>query len=369
MKLKRNGSQDLNLFSRRWWFSAGRNFFWLALVTVLIWVYADNEFIDTDRLSVTIRLTAGSAQTMVLIAQREEKGAYDEIEHQDARLVFDVRGSRSSLTRLGRRIGSSNAVVPYDVATGRKAEVYKIDSREVIREALGLDKLGLTVLFALPAEITDVRLDQVVETELPVELEWQSAEFEPLYDPPKASIRISKLRWDGIKARTVEQQRVLKTERQPVTARKPDEEFPVDKAKIIPIVAGEQVRLMQDTVSLTARVPPQEVRRAEVKIPKVQMLTPPTWATDGTWDKFTVKPSDPTRWINVPIKIIGAPKRVEQIEKEPGRIVAYVVLTEDDMKPTIGWRKKVVIYLPEGIRFDGLPPDIELSIQVEKKQE
>jgi hypothetical protein len=53
-------------FSRTWWLSRSRNALFVALVTVLVWVYADVEFTDQMELTATLQFVVPPGSNLVL---------------------------------------------------------------------------------------------------------------------------------------------------------------------------------------------------------------------------------------------------------------------------------------------------------------
>ena len=52
-------------FSRRWWLRGLRTLFWIALISVLIWLYADLEHSKEREFRATIRLNTGKSSSLV----------------------------------------------------------------------------------------------------------------------------------------------------------------------------------------------------------------------------------------------------------------------------------------------------------------
>ncbi len=58
---------DLDRFSRDWWISGARTLLWVAVVTILIWVYADMRFTDRRTLLATVRLSTAPGSQLTLM--------------------------------------------------------------------------------------------------------------------------------------------------------------------------------------------------------------------------------------------------------------------------------------------------------------
>ncbi|MHC4982012.1 MAG: YbbR-like domain-containing protein [Planctomycetota bacterium] len=330
MKLKDYDKQDITRFSRRWWFLAGRSLFWAAIVTLLIWVYADMEFIDTETVTATVRLTAGDGRDEVLLAYRQGEQRYEEIPYRDVKLTFRARGSRSSLNKFKSRFSGSGPHFIHDVSKMLAPGKHNIPAADVLQYAPDRERLNIGVGSPSPREIRDVHLDEVIEREVFVELDWEDSQLKPKIDKREVKIRISNLRWQQIE----ESQPVLKTEKQNLHGRMPGEEFIIENVAIIPEIAGETVRLTEPTIDIKVKLEPQAMKKATINIPVVWILTPRTWPSDGTWEKFTLILSDRTPWKNVPIEVAGPPDEVNELIRDPSKAQAYIVLTKVDMTHT-----------------------------------
>jgi len=357
MKLRSPEKQSVPRFSRRWWFSTGKSFFWVAIVTILIWVYADMEFIVTETLPVTLRLNTGDGKSKVLLADRERPYGeqYEELEYQDVKFTMRVRGSSSVVTRLSQRIRGLAAPIPFDIGVGHEPGKQDISAAEILKEVLSLDKLGTSIVSASPAVIKNVHLDKVSDREVPVLLDFEDSELtpQPQPQPQLVHILVSEKRWRDIEVKASSEQRVLKTEKQSIRGRKAGTKFTID-AKIIPRIAGMPVRLTRTTVSFEVELPEagQEMTTLEVKL-NVQVITPAAWSSQKIWDRFAFEPDEKrSNWSNVPVQIAGPAKDIEELKRRLNEVQAYLVLTEALMQhgetPMTG---EVVIKLPAGLRL------------------
>ena len=66
-------------FSLAWWAEGGRNFFFVALVTLLIWVYADMDVADKGNFQATVVLTTGDSADVELLPPREVEINFTEV--------------------------------------------------------------------------------------------------------------------------------------------------------------------------------------------------------------------------------------------------------------------------------------------------
>ena len=59
-------AQSARRFSRSWWFAQARALAWTAVITLLIWIYADLEFTEVHEFTITVHFEAAPGSTLVL---------------------------------------------------------------------------------------------------------------------------------------------------------------------------------------------------------------------------------------------------------------------------------------------------------------
>ena len=115
MAMSRYYTEEIPRFSRRWWLQTGRNTFWIFVVTVLIWVFADLEFTDDEELRATIRMTIGNSKDLVLLDRNDAQ-------QRDVNVTFRVQGSRGSLNNYVQelqKVREGSAIIEYDLTKAR----------------------------------------------------------------------------------------------------------------------------------------------------------------------------------------------------------------------------------------------------------
>ena len=75
-------------YTRAWWLARAHNALWVLLATLLVWIYADVEYIKEEDFDAAIELGAVPGRQLVLLS--------------NSRLPvhFRVRGRRSSIDRF-----------------------------------------------------------------------------------------------------------------------------------------------------------------------------------------------------------------------------------------------------------------------------
>jgi len=139
-------------FTRKWWISGLYTFVWVAIITILVWTYADQEFTTDRELVVTVRLTTGRSTSRVL-------------KSTDTHVItVRVQGNRNEIDRLAPGEGKAALEISYDVSKVPKLGRSGLDAAGVIDEELGISKAHLSILSVSPALI-DIELGR---PELPV---------------------------------------------------------------------------------------------------------------------------------------------------------------------------------------------------------
>ncbi|MFB3891528.1 MAG: hypothetical protein ACE15C_05835 [Phycisphaerae bacterium] len=346
-------------FSGAWWASVTRNFAWVCLVTVLIWVYADLEKTETRDFTIRISLTTGSAGNLDL------PGA----NLRDLRVA--VRGANTSIEDFQRWLQAHGGTLQYDVSRDYKPgpSVIVAPAWTVVSHAADLTAKGLSIASVEPATIS-FRLDRVIEVpDVPVEFQYTGAtQVTAVVDPPKVNIRVAESAWEKVKAALPEAQRVLKTRQ--VDLANADTSKPII-AEIVPSIVIKpndpdeppvKVQPSRDTVSVTVQVKLAVATRTFTIVPRLEM--PPAWADDDTWLQYKLVRKPNESWTKE-ITVTGPKTDVDSLKSED--IDAYVVLRDDDKKPTETFPpREVIVRFPAGLKVS-LSEKPTVSFKLEKR--
>lgn len=127
-------ARGLPRFTRKWWIGGLYTFFWVAIITILVWTYADQEFTTDRELVVTVRLTTGDSTS-------------HELKSADAhKITVQVQGNRDAVDRLAPGEGKAALEVVYDVSKIDKLGSIRLDAEDIIDEGLGISKAHLSIL-------------------------------------------------------------------------------------------------------------------------------------------------------------------------------------------------------------------------------
>jgi len=325
---------DAERLSPTWWLARVRNVFWVFVITAMIWVYADLEVSELRQFTATLHLRAPKAGQIVLLTPAETT------------VTFWAKGSRRSLEEFQRWLDDSGDVIEYDLSAYEPGE-YKIPTEQLLNRSDDLLRQGLSVQRAEPGPIV-IHLDELVSREVAVRLDHVGGvlDGEPRLSPPAVTVTAAKSVWEQIDEAT--DAPVIRTTRQDLSQRRAGE--PVTfSAALVASAAGQTVQLNPQAVDVTLTVSQQTDQRTLTI--NVRVISPPEWASDGTWEQYELQRKDPLAW-RAEITVLGAKTDLDQLRPED--VQAFVELSEDDKQPVESWLERQV-----EIRF---PPDTQLQL-------
>lgn len=332
-------------FSRDWWIGGLRNLIWVALVTVLIWVYADMEFIDTATISsVTLNLNTDSKPRLTLLTPSEHT------------ITFEVSGSQTSLERLRGQIETAGSTITCDVSRNYDAGQTTVSIAELLAQAEDIDLRGIAVESSDPRNIT-IDLDPLTTIEdVPVELQWTGAKLEADPSPQTVTVSVSKSLWNqaNITNPTLKTQ-VIDLSRYPVGPQ-------TLRAQINPRIGDLRVNVEPAWVSFDVQIV-NPLASAEIPT-TVQMLCPSAWGEPGdtTWQEYELRRDEAgdSDW-RPELKIVGPSQNLL-----PENVTAYIQLTEEDKGPVGSWLTQdiTVVFKPgTDLQLQGPPPSVRYKMQ------
>ncbi len=312
-------------FSRRWFLDGLRTFAWVALITFLIWVYADLHFTVEEEVRVRLAIHASSSgEPMVVLSKKELP------------VVLRVKGNRHVIRRLeGNRLR-------YDA--GRElgpGEHRGLATVDLLERVPALRRAPVQILGADPAEMTIVVEAQELLREVPVELDPTGGEAEePRIEPARVDLLVPASQRHLVGADRPLKVRIDLSQMAPgqVVRQKCEVQAP-------PGVTGAVIRPAAVAVSLTVASRPSRTFRVPI-----QVQAPNEWFSDDTWQRYELKKQSPLEWTRQ-ITVTGNRIRLEKLRAEDIR--AYIVLDEGSLKPTDAWYDgRVIVELPEGLVAD-----------------
>jgi len=325
-------SQQARRFTRRWWLGGLRTLLWVSLITVLIWMYADMEFTREREFRVTLRLTTGGSEGLVIISDRKV------LPRKDEEVVFKAAGSSTGLDALEGRLKSAGSVIECDLSSMGPQEAV-LSVADIISKKIEPGKDGLTMAGAAPSVVPVTLDERITVSDVPVDFEYAGAELAapPVKTPPTASIRVARSQWEPLKGRNPS----LKTV--PVNLQKVDVSREII-AEISPFIGDVQVAPEPLRISVRLQVKELTEDRA-VKI-SVQVMLPPTWLEDDTWKRYALVRKDPADWTKMEITVSGSKDELAKLK--PENVEACLILNDSDKKPLGSWlSREISIRLPE----------------------
>jgi len=345
---RRLHSEEPSPLTRRWWFGRIRNALWILLVSVLIWIYADMQHTETQEITAYVVLYTTNPDQTITSPTR-------------IKVVFTLVGSRKNLEAF-RDKHSNRDLLKFDLAKAGPGSGGAIPTLKILRQTPDLVKLGLSVQSVSP-ETIEVRLDEVVEHDVPVEFvpTGRAIAGPPTVTPPRIKIRVPQTVWARILNRTGSKPKLQSV---PVDLRgyEPGKSVTIKNVKLQDQIAGEAVALTgTTTVSVTAKIGQHtDVKEFNVS---VGILSPATWAEDGTWEKLVLVRKDPLEW-RPRIKVTGSKTDIEKARE--GLVEAYVILEDRHKKAIESWEtEEVQIRFLGGLQLHlvGSPPKVRFKMQ------
>ncbi len=327
-------------FTSQWWLGGVRDFFFIATISLLVWIYADMTVTEDIDIAATIVLTTENCDDMVLLSPPE------------VNVTFKLGGTRKGLSDFQRELEKRMELIHYDLARLQSAGEYELATENILNNSEGPSFEALTILSASPAKIS-ISLESLVTQKARVELDYVGATLtaEPKIDPAEVNLVITQrdlaeIPTDGGATGLI----VLKTRRLDLRDAPTGEPFTREVEVIPPKVSHSAVRVEPKTVSVTIAID-QRTGERTVTV-GVRAAGPATWAEKGgVWNEYQLVKKDPLEW-RPQITVQGAKKDLEKLR--PDDVEAYIMLREDDKTPVGSWLSRSVT-----VRF---PPDADLQL-------
>ena len=331
-------------FSRQWWLGGLHTFFWVAVVTGLVWIYADLQFVDKAKLKARFVLTTGQSDIEILSGSE-----------RDFELDFEVSGNSWIVDRFKRDLAdltSRGARLKYDVSPLDPGKEHLIDTENILNTATGVAQSGLRII-SISRPSVRVHLDRVLEQPVRVKFSSGGATLDgtATIDPPEVTIRVGAKAWEEILR--AQNKPEIETVEVDLTDGVPTPR-PVDLLKDI---AGVDVRPKPAQVSVTYKV--RELTDELSFNVSVRPLSPLSWYSDESWKRYTLEVKDESEW-RPSITVLGPRTDLDQLRNRTTEVDAYIVLTENDKQPVSWLPGKVIIRFPSDlqIRLKGEPPTV-----------
>jgi hypothetical protein len=323
-------------FSRPWWTEQVRNFSWVAVVTVLIWIYADMEFTENKDFTMALHFKTTPGSKLALLSDN------------DVELTFRARGNHGSLEKfedLKKHNGNRMEIDVSDFPPGNSS----VSVEDLLSRDGDLAKSGLTVTSASQKQV-QFRLDRLISQEVPVKLDYTGATLspEPALTPKTMRIEVAQSRWEQIRQEHPDP--TLLTE--PVNLQKVDTSKPL-KLMVLPAIGSVGVQLPEKH-EVEVRVQIKTLTEQIALTINVRVVEPVSWLspTDNTWKEFEFVRKDPLEW-RKQVMVTGPRQDLEMLKAREQEVTAFVTLTDEDKKP-VSWNMRTV-----KVSF---PPDLQVKL-------
>jgi hypothetical protein len=317
-------------FSREWYLEGLRTAVWVAIITALIWVYADIHFTKEEELQVTLLIHPPEEMIVLspsVIAVR-----------------LKVKGRKYVIDQFG------GTQLSYDPAEELQPGLHRdVSTIDIIRRLLDVRRAGLEVISAQPGRL-DIHLDRLERVPgVPVVLDYPLAKV--------SGVKLSPERVDLLVPASRAGQIVKEGLR--ILARvKPTGNLPVGEPvtrQVLLVAPGPGCRLVPEAVMATFTVS-EQVGKKEFVVP-VRIQMPWAWTADDSWSKYKIE-TKPGETRTRTIVVSGSPIDLEQLSA--GTIRAYIVVTEQDKRPLESWSPgEVRVQFPDPRKFrlaEPVPP-------------
>lgn len=328
-----------------------REFGLVALVTILIWLFAEAESVRTEvrTVSIEIRATPDSLKVVALAQDQNWTGT----------VQVKFEGSNSAIERIRQVLQAPIVLVPGD-GLPLEAGEHPVDLRQALGRRQSIRGLGVTVAEVTPAFV-QVQIDDLVSVEVVVRVEIDEAVV--LESPPellRSTVTLwlpAALRDDlGESPEAIARLEVRDLEGLPEGLRQ-EKVIRLDPPEAVRGLAGVRLDPPQVTVALTLRS-----RTETYEIPSVPVHVRLPAVEVNNW--IVKIPGDRQSLLN--ISVSGPSELIKRIRDgahpDPIRIVAVVVLTPDDLEQAITQKEAVFKTLPGLLRFEAADLVVPLEI-------
>lgn len=306
-----------------------RTFLWVALVTVLVWVWADLERTDeATGQRVSLRVTAPRDTDLLIERPDPETGV---------EIAFNCAGPQAGLSELLRVLGEGRQRLTVSAKRDWAAGPHTIDTLEALNDWPLLKRYGVTAHSAEPAEI-NVQVDRWAPRTAKVKFEYSGAllESEPSIQPQTVDVHVPESKLGDVEELTISTVSV------DLTTLAAGQET-VRQVDLAPRVNGTPVRLAtQPTrVQVTFR---KQANFKTLQVPvQIRLSVPPVVAEQIAREGYVLERRDESEWRRELI-IQGASVEIDRLK---GMAVSAIVeIVPEDLSPVSNLERDVTVVLP-----------------------
>ena len=317
----------------------------VVLVTLLVWVFAENESLRTQPLEVSVRLEATREDRLLTPASGAGREAWD----GGVRLV--VEGSVASVERLRTQV-----IEGVTLRAGEQLQLQEGDNSVDLATALQRHRAfaGVTVREAEPRSL-DVRVDTLEEIELPVAGVAEDVELTAAPSPGVVRVRAPRRLIEALPDGATAQARLTPA----MLASAPE-----GRLEVIPGVRVFAPEPLGGRPGVTITPPAVDVsvtlrsRSAFTVLATTPVHVRLPAAELGDWDVSIVGAS-----VLRDVRVSGPKDLIERIERNELPVVATVTLTFEDLERGIESKAARFTTLPTPLQFEVEDPTVRLEIR------
>jgi hypothetical protein len=185
-----------------------------------------------------------------------------------------------------------------------------------------------------------------------------------MVQPARTAVQVPQKAWEEIQRKLSAQEKkpALKTKLQDLTGKTPGTTVRLTDVQVVPSIEGVPVTPEVKTVNAT--VPIRERATTKGFTVTVRVLTPPVWATDGTWQDYVLEGKNGSSEWRKTVNVAGSNTDLEKLKGDD--IDAYFVLRDENKTRSETFdQEKVIITFPEGlgVKLDGPAPTVEFKLR------
>lgn len=331
-----------------------RTLVWVFLITVLVWVWADLERTGDADVAVTFKVVPPPNSNIHVTGLDDGQGL----------VLFTVSGPQRKVEEFQQRLTHEPAV--YEVQADRSWTVGKrrLDTVELLNEWPRIRDAGLNVHSATPPAI-DVEVERWKEVQAKVFFKYTGAILaeKEIINPDKVAIRVPEkdLARIGYNPQSGAEP-IIETDEINLKGDPADTKI-TRTVDLSTGIAGVQVDPVgAPRVDVTFRIA-RRLSKATVPI-SVDVLVPRNWLEQRLLDGYVLLRKPNPEWPRE-LAIEGPKEEIDKIAKDPQSIRAYVVLTDDDLRP-VSWAEYTIkVDLPPGVRVDPAT-NLKVELRLEK---
>jgi hypothetical protein len=294
----------------------------VTVVAALVWVFAEADTLREQKAGVALSLRVPTGVALVMEASTERGPT------QEVSVDAVLEGPTASIERVIPALRETVIVSPGMEGLPATPGTFDVDLAQVLRGLPLLVDAGVGVRRTDPATVK-VRIDELVEVELPVRVEgegdFQSA---PVCTPPKVRVFAPRSEAANLSPSSAA---VVTLETQAVARLVPGRAETLSALKVgLPaeIANSARARIEPSRVDVTATV---RSRTAEVIVARVPVAVRVAPQDFGAW---LIDVPEAERFL-VDVKVIGAPEVLAQIQNRTIPLVATVSLSYAELERAV----------------------------------